>query len=117
MIIFKDNALLRKSSVLSNKSVNEDIKAPTSTKNMFENKVHVGFLYNVIEFFDNKKFNMKRLLPIDFSDLKAMVKQLNTTYVFKQLPREEKKIYIQKLKEIKQIQKQEKAKMYMSQLP
>ena len=110
LIIFKDNALLRKSSVLSNKSVNEDIKAPTSTKNMFENKVHVGFLYNVIEFFDNKKFNMKRLLPIDFSDLKAMVKQLNTTYVFKQLPREEKKIYIQKLKEIKQIQKQEKAK-------
>ena len=70
----------------------------------------MGFLYNVIECFNNNNFNMNRLLPIDFSDLKAIVKTLNTTYVFKQLPKDEKIIYIQKLKAIKYIQRQEKAK-------
>ena len=84
------------------------IKRPK--EQLYEDKIYMGLLYDVIECFDNHKFNMNRLLPIDFSDLKAIVKTLNTTYVFKQLPKEEKLIYIQKLKAIKYIQRQEKAK-------
>lgn len=76
----------------------------------YENKIFIGLLYDVIEFFDNREFNMNRLKPIDFSDLKDMIKQLNTTYVFKQLSREEKKIYLENLKDIKQKQKTEKIK-------
>ena len=108
--LFSYKELFQRQATVGAASTEDVIKKANMMKNMFEGKIHVGFLYNVIEYFDNNKFNMKRLLPIDFSDLKAMVKQLNTTYVFKQLPREEKKIYIQKLKEIKQVQKQEKAK-------
>ena len=53
---------------------------------------------------------MSRLVPIDFSDLRAMIKSFNTNNVFKQLSREEKRKYIQELKEIKLKQKIEKSK-------
>jgi hypothetical protein len=53
---------------------------------------------------------MDRLQPIDFSDLKAMLKNFNKNNVFKQLNREEKKDYITNLKKIKEQQKMLKAK-------
>ena len=53
---------------------------------------------------------MSRLVQIDFSDLRAMIKSFNTNNVFKQLSREEKRKYIQELKEIKLKQKIEKSK-------
>ena len=73
-------------------------------------KIYVGVIYDIIEFFSNYNYNMSRLVPIDFSDLRAMIKSFNTNNVFKQLSREEKRKYIQELKEIKLKQKIEKSK-------
>ena len=73
-------------------------------------KIYVGVIYDIIEFFYNYNYNMSRLVPIDFSDLRAMIKNFNTNNVFKQLSREEKRKYIQELKEIKLKQKLKKQK-------
>ena len=70
-----------------------------------ENNLYKGILYDVIDFFNNKEYNMNRLQPIDFSDLKAMLKNFNKNNVFKQLNKEEKKEYISNLKEIKEKQR------------
>ena len=74
-----------------------------------ENNLFKGILYDIVDFFDNKKYNMNRLQPIDFSDLKAMLKNFNKNNVFKQLNKEEKKEYISNLKEIKEKQRYLKA--------
>ena len=68
---------------------------------LFMDKIFIGVIYDVVEFFNNNFFNMNRLLPIDFSDLRAMLKNFNSNNVFKQLSREEKKQYIHELKQIK----------------
>ena len=70
-----------------------------------ENNLYKGILYDIVDFFDNKEYNMNRLQPIDFSDLKAMLKNFNKNNVFKQLSKEEKKEYISNLKEIKEKQR------------
>ena len=75
-----------------------------------ENNLYKGILYDIVDFFDNNKYNMNRLQPIDFSDLKAMLKNFNKNNVFKQLNKDEKKEYISNLKEIKQKQRVAKAK-------
>ena len=62
--------------------------------------IFIGVIYDVVEFFNNNFFNMNRLLPIDFSDLRAMLKNFNSNNVFKQLSREEKKQYIHELKQV-----------------
>ena len=74
-----------------------------------ENNLFKGILYDLVDFFDNKRYNMNRLQPIDFSDLKAMLKNFNKNNVFKQLNKEEKKEYISNLKEIKEKQRYLKA--------
>ena len=74
-----------------------------------ENNLYKGILYDVVDFFNNKKYNMDRLQPLDFSDLKAMLKNFNKNNVFKQLNKEEKKDYITNLKKIKEQQKTLKA--------
>ena len=80
------------------------------SKEQLSNGVYTGLLYSIVELFNNKEFNMNRLLPIDFSDLRELMKNFNTTNVFKQLSRAEKREYIKKLKDIKTIQKEEKTK-------
>ena len=75
-----------------------------------ENNLYKGILYDLVDFFDNKKYNMDRLKPIDFSDLKALLKNFNKNNVFKQLSKDEKKDYITNLKKIKEQQKMLKAK-------
>ena len=80
------------------------------SKEQLNNRVYTGLLYSIVELFNNKEFNMNRLLPIDFSDLRELMKNFNTTNVFKQLSRAEKREYIKKLKDIKTIQKEEKTK-------
>ena len=74
-----------------------------------EYNLYKGILYDIVDFFDNKEYNMDRLQPIDFSDLKQMLKDFNKNNVFKQLNREEKKDYISNLKKIKEQQKMLKA--------
>ncbi len=66
------------------------------------------YAYSIIEAFNNESFNMKRIKPLDFSDLKMKVQQAKVSY--KQLTREEKKTYIQSLMELKAKQKEERNK-------
>ena len=77
---------------------------------LFDDKIYVGVIYDIIEFFNNCNYNMTRLIPIDFSDLRNMIKNFHVHNVFKQLSREEKREYIHQLKEIKMKQKEEKHK-------
>ena len=87
-------------------------QSPIKERNvdLFMDKIYIGVIYDIIEFFSNYNYNMSRLVPIDFSDLRAMIKNFNTNNIFKQLSREEKRKYIQQLKEIKMKQKEEKTK-------
>ena len=62
-------------------------------------KVISNYAYSINDFFCNETFNMNRLKPLDFSDLKQTLK--DTTVVFKQLSQQEKKEYIQQRKELK----------------
>ena len=86
------------------KRIHEKLEDYSMDNNLFK-----GILYDIVDFFDNKKYNMNRLQPIDFSDLKAMLKNFNKNNVFKQLNKEEKKEYISNLKEIKEKQRYLKA--------
>lgn len=70
------------------------------------NKIILNCLYSVIELLDNN-FNMKRLKPLDFTDLRDKIGDYLKAPL-KQLSLEDKKIYIQKLKELKAKQKEEK---------
>ena len=83
---------------------------PEKAIELYKEKIFVGVIYDIIEFFNNNCFNMSRLLPIDFSDLRAMIKAFTSNNVFKQLSKEEKKAYIHELREIKRKQKEEKNK-------
>ena len=74
-----------------------------------EYNLQKGILYDVVDIFDNKEYNLDRLKPIEFSDLKAMLKNFNKNNVFKQLSRDEKRSYITNLKEIKEKQRTAKA--------
>jgi len=72
-------------------------------------KIYGNFLYSVLEIFDNNNFNMKRLKPLDFTDLREKIRDYLKAPL-KQLSLDDKKIYIQKLKELKAKQKEEKIK-------
>lgn len=72
----------------------------------FEGKILFNCLYSLVELFDNRNFNMKRLQPLDFNDLKQRIQELKINY--KQLTKEEKKAYILKVKDVKHAQKEEK---------
>jgi hypothetical protein len=61
----------------------------------------VNFCYSIIEFFDNKQFNMDRLKPIDFSDIIKNAKETATNSLYKRLSIAEKKEYLKKLNEMK----------------
>ena len=61
----------------------------------------VNFAYSLLDFFDNKKYNMDRLKPLDFSDLKKIVKEAQPQGVYKRLTGVEKKKYLANLLEMK----------------
>ena len=95
--------LMRSDSISSNKSLAQPLAALLEEKKieLYDEKIYVGIIYDIIEFFNNCNFNMTRLLPIDFSNLRNMIKNFHVHNVFKQLSREEKREYIHQLKEIK----------------
>ena len=101
----KDNTVNQSKTGLKNNQ--SPIKERTD---LYMDKIYIGVIYDIIEFFSNYNYNMSRLVPIDFSDLRAMIKNFNTNNIFKQLSREEKRKYIHQLKEIKMKQKEEKTK-------
>jgi len=66
----------------------------------FEDKVYYGFVYPMLDIFDNRKFNMERLKSIDFL---CEQKKFNFNFkTFKQLGKEEKKKFLADIAEIKQ---------------
>ena len=72
------------------------------------NKLHESGLicdvgYTVLEFFQCGIFNVSRLKPIDFSDMK-----LDITVKYKQMSPDEKAVYFEKIKDLKIRQKKEK---------
>jgi hypothetical protein len=72
------------------------------------NKIHKsGILcdvgYTLLEIFQCGKFNMKRLKPIYFGDMKLDIK-----VKYKQMTQEEKAVYLDQIKELRKNQKKEK---------
>lgn len=65
------------------------------------NDILHNFVYSILEFFDNKKYNMDRLRPLDFSDLKKVVKDAQPQGMYKRLTVAEKKKYLVNLLEMK----------------
>jgi len=60
-----------------------------------------NFAYSILDFFDNKKYNMDRLKPLEFTDLKNIVKDAQPQGVYKRLSAAEKKKYLSNLLEMK----------------
>lgn len=71
-------------------------------------QIYSDFAYSIVEIFYSNEFNMKRLKPVDFSDLRKKIQDAKVSY--KQLSKEAKKHYIQNLKDLKIKQKEEKVK-------
>lgn len=96
-----------KSKVKINLNEKEEINLitnlPEANGNMNQDQI-----YSILETFSNSDFNMKRLRPIDFSDLNKKLQEAKVPY--KTLSKEEKKNYIANLREIKISQKEEKTK-------
>ena len=61
-----------------------------------ENGIYYDIIYSILDFFQTGNFNMERLLPIPFSDLR-----LDITTKFKQLSRDERNEYYIQLNKLK----------------
>ena len=75
-----------------------------------ENGIYYDIIYSILDFFQTGNFNMERLLPIPFSDLR-----LDITTKYKQLSRDERnEYYIQLniLKKKQQIEKKSRIKKF-----
>jgi hypothetical protein len=74
--------------------------------------VYSDIIFNVSDlFFSGEEFNMKRLQPVDFTDLKQKILAAQTN--FKLLSAQEKKNYITNIKELKLKHKEEKKSRLM----
>jgi hypothetical protein len=76
-----------------------------------ENKIIPNIAYSIPDFFDSLFFNMKRLKPLDFSDLKNILKAAQDRYksIFKTLTKEQRKNELNEFNELRKKQKLEKA--------
>ena len=74
---------------------------PKSNKKL-DNGIYLDCAYTVIEIFSSQNFNMKRLRPINFSDLK-----LDTNKKYKQMNVDEKNVYKVQIQELRKKQKSE----------
>ncbi len=106
----KKNRKTIKEEKKKNNSFTFDNKNPISKDiiiNKFNKKLSNGIFcdvsYTIIEIFQSKNFNLNRIKPINFSDLK-----LHYDRKYKQLNSEEKEIYLKEYKKLKQKQTIEK---------
>ena len=69
-----------------------------------DNKLNiiVNYAYSINDFFSNGNFNMDRVKPLNFDDLKRNLKESNVVY--KQLSESEKREYILRRKKLKEAQ-------------
>ena len=70
-------------------------------ENKTREDILLNFCYSIIDFFDNKKYNMDRLKPIDFSDMIKSSKESQSNSLYKRLSALDKKEYLKKLSEMK----------------
>lgn len=82
------------------------IKKSSSVK--FNKLIAKDFAYGLVEIFTNQNFNMQRLKPLDFSDLKKDYQDAKVS--FKQLTKDEKKVYKAKIHDLLSKHKEEKAR-------
>jgi hypothetical protein len=115
--IEKNTIISTKKELEGNKKYFEEHRFLT-TENIYKNyqkylvqkslKLHKNGLicdvgYTLLEYFQCGNFNMSRLKPIDFSDMKLDIK-----VKYKQMSPDEKAIYLEKIKDLKIRQKKEK---------
>ena len=74
----------------------------TKTNKKLKNGIYCDIAYSIIELFQNGTFNLQRLKPIPFNDLK-----LHYNIKFKQMNTPEKKNYLAQLKDLRKKQKAE----------
>lgn len=79
----------------------DDLLVNNESKTNYREDIIINFIYSVCDFFNNKKFNMERLRPLDFSDLKKLVNDAQPPGMYKRLSGEEKKKYLSNLLETK----------------
>ena len=86
------------------RSVKRQKTVKLSGMKFIDNKLDiiVNYAYSINDFFSNGNFNMNRLKPLNFDDLKRNLKEINVVY--KQLSESEKKEYILKRKKLKEKQ-------------
>lgn len=78
----------------------------TTENEKYENKIFYGFLYPMLDYFDNMKFNMDRLKSLDYL---CEQKKFNFSFKnFKQLGKEEKKNLLADLSDAKAKYQEEK---------
>jgi len=65
---------------------------------ILENKILVGFCYAIVENFETKEFNMKRLKSLDFNELKMKLNDCKIEY--KKLNKDERKDYVSVILEV-----------------
>lgn len=92
-----------KKTLISNDKINS-----LNENERINDRIFADFAYSLVDFFSSKEFNMKKLRPLDFSDLKRKIKDAKVSY--KQLSKHEKKTYILNLKDLKNKQIEEKNK-------
>lgn len=94
------NSILRKGRKINDE--NNKLFYEKKTKNVYSD-----LIYSVSDvFYSGDEFNMKRLQPVDFTDLKQKILAAQTN--FKLLSAQEKKNYITNIKELKLKHKEEK---------
>ncbi len=67
-------------------------------KKKLDNNIFTGFCYSIVESFEIKDFNMKRLQSLDFNDLKIKLFECKNEY--KKLNKEQRKNYVNDILEI-----------------
>ncbi len=101
----------KKSSILLNKQIESKMsnKEDNSKENeKLDSNVLIDCLYPLIDVFDNMNFNIKRVKPVETDDLKKKI--LGKKVCYKQLSREDKKLYINSVMELKNKQKEQRQK-------
>ena len=86
------------------RSIKRQKTVKLSGMKFIDNKLNiiVNYAYSINDFFSNGNFNMDRLKPLNFDDLKRNLKESNVVY--KQLSESEKKEYILKRRKLKETQ-------------
>jgi len=108
-----DSMFYKKSSIILNNQIESQLEhnnRETIVKDneKLESKILIDCLYPILDFFDTINFNLKRIKHLDMDDIKKKI--LGKKICYKQLSREDKKLYINSIMDLKTKQKEFKNK-------